>query len=116
MKLDVYCWLQEYHAPGLSPDTVAAWQKVADLLADAGANVKHVSLPHTQYSIACYHVLCVCEVASNMARYDGLQYGEYHLLNVKLWIFTSILVQPCYITLDLFLLFYLFKHFVAYSE
>jgi len=68
--------MQEYHAPGLSSDTVAAWQKVADLLADAGAKVKHVSLPHTQLSIVCYHILCVCEVASNMARYDGLQYGE----------------------------------------
>jgi len=69
-------YVQEYHAPGLSSDTVAAWQKVSDLLADAGAQVKLVSLPHTQLSIVCYHVLCVCEVASNMARYDGLQYGE----------------------------------------
>jgi len=68
--------VQEYHAPGLSSDTAAAWQKVADMLADAGANVKLVSLPHTQLSIVCYHILCVCEVASNMARYDGLQYGE----------------------------------------
>lgn len=66
----------EYHAPGLMSDTVTAWQKVADLMADAGANVKLVSLPHTQLSIVCYHVLCVCEVASNMARYDGLQYGH----------------------------------------
>lgn len=66
---------QEYHAPGTSEDTIRAWQKVADLLADAGAKVIEVSLPHTQLSIACYHVLCACEVASNMARYDSLQYG-----------------------------------------
>ena len=72
-----FCTVQEYHAPGLSSETVLAWQKVADMLADAGANVKHVSLPHTQLSIVCYHVLCVCEVASNMARYDGLQYGQF---------------------------------------
>ena len=76
--------VQEYHAPGLASDTIAAWQKVADLLADAGAKVKTVSLPHTQLSIACYHVLCVCEVASNMARYDGLQYGKcfWHLTSI----------------------------------
>ncbi|TTS81758.1 Glutamyl-tRNA(Gln) amidotransferase subunit A, mitochondrial [Bagarius yarrelli] len=42
----------------------------------AGARVCEVSLPHTQYSIVCYHVLCCCEVASNMARFDGLQYGH----------------------------------------
>lgn len=35
-----------------------------------------VSLPHTCYSIVCYHVLCTSEVASNMARFDGLQYGH----------------------------------------
>lgn len=35
-----------------------------------------VSLPHTPYSIVCYHVLCTAEVASNMARFDGLEYGK----------------------------------------
>lgn len=35
-----------------------------------------VSLPHTCYSIVCYHVLCTAEVASNMARFDGLEYGK----------------------------------------
>jgi aspartyl-tRNA(Asn)/glutamyl-tRNA(Gln) amidotransferase subunit A len=66
----------EYHAPGMSLETRDTWQKVADLLANAGAVVRQVSLPHTQLSIACYHVLCACEVASNMARYDGLQFGH----------------------------------------
>lgn len=40
-----------------------------------GARVVQVSLPHTQYSIVCYHILCCVEVASNMARFDGLEYG-----------------------------------------
>lgn len=43
---------------------------------DAGAKVTEVSLPHTQYSILCYSVLCCAEVASNMSRYDGIEYGE----------------------------------------
>lgn len=66
---------QEYHAPGLSAETVAQWSRVADMFEGAGARVKEVSLPHTQYSIVCYHVLCHTEVASNMARFDGLEYG-----------------------------------------
>lgn len=66
---------QEYHAPGLSEETVAQWQRVADMFERAGARVEQVSLPHTQYSIVCYHVLCHTEVASNMARFDGLEYG-----------------------------------------
>ncbi|KAK5885973.1 hypothetical protein CesoFtcFv8_017056 [Champsocephalus esox] len=67
---------KEYHAPGLSEETVAQWSRVADMFERAGARVKQVSLPHTQYSIVCYHVLCSTEVASNMARFDGLEYGH----------------------------------------
>ncbi|XP_017287219.1 glutamyl-tRNA(Gln) amidotransferase subunit A, mitochondrial [Kryptolebias marmoratus] len=67
---------KEYHAPGLSEETVVQWSRVADLFERAGARVEQVSLPHTQYSIVCYHVLCNTEVASNMARFDGLEYGH----------------------------------------
>ncbi|CAN0350630.1 unnamed protein product [Lampetra planeri] len=67
---------EEYHAPGLSADVLAAWSRAAELLEAGGARVERVSLPHTQHSIVCYHVLCTAEVASNMARFDGLQYGH----------------------------------------
>ncbi|XP_074516066.1 glutamyl-tRNA(Gln) amidotransferase subunit A, mitochondrial isoform X2 [Sebastes fasciatus] len=67
---------KEYHAPGLSEETVAQWSRLADMFERAGAQVKQVSLPHTQYSIVCYRVLCHAEVASNMARFDGLEYGH----------------------------------------
>lgn len=46
------------------------------MLEDGGAKVHQVSLPHTQYSIVCYSVICACEVASNMARYDGIEFGK----------------------------------------
>ncbi|XP_061599827.1 glutamyl-tRNA(Gln) amidotransferase subunit A, mitochondrial [Cololabis saira] len=67
---------EEYHAPGLSEEILAQWSRVADMFERAGARVERVSLPHTQYSIVCYHVLCHAEVASNMARFDGLEYGH----------------------------------------
>ncbi|XP_035530128.1 glutamyl-tRNA(Gln) amidotransferase subunit A, mitochondrial [Morone saxatilis] len=67
---------KEYHAPGLSEEIVAQWSRVADMFERAGARVEQVSLPHTQHSIVCYHVLCHAEVASNMARFDGLEYGH----------------------------------------
>ncbi|XP_050390705.1 glutamyl-tRNA(Gln) amidotransferase subunit A, mitochondrial [Patella vulgata] len=66
---------QEYLAPGTTKDVTETWQQVADMLDDAGAKVTSVSLPHTQYSILVYSVLCCCEVASNMARYDGIEFG-----------------------------------------
>ncbi|XP_057714821.1 glutamyl-tRNA(Gln) amidotransferase subunit A, mitochondrial isoform X1 [Corythoichthys intestinalis] len=67
---------KEFYAPGMSEETAAQWSHVTDLLEKSGARVEQVSLPHCQYSIACYHVLCCAEVASNMARFDGLQYGH----------------------------------------
>ncbi|XP_077145744.1 glutamyl-tRNA(Gln) amidotransferase subunit A, mitochondrial isoform X1 [Ranitomeya variabilis] len=67
---------KEYHAPGLSTEILSLWTKAADMLENAGARVVEVSMPHTRYSIVCYHVLCTAEVASNMARFDGLEYGH----------------------------------------
>lgn len=67
---------QEYYAPGLSEDIATEWRRVADMFEREGARVVQVSLPHTQYSIVCYHILCSVEVASNMARFDGLEYGR----------------------------------------
>ncbi|KAM9636618.1 glutamyl-tRNA(Gln) amidotransferase subunit A, mitochondrial isoform 2-T2 [Morphnus guianensis] len=72
---------KEYHAPGLSSEILALWSKAADLFKNAGAKVIEVSLPHTRYSIVCYHVLCTAEVASNMARFDGLEYGHRSDMN-----------------------------------
>ncbi|XP_064629764.1 glutamyl-tRNA(Gln) amidotransferase subunit A, mitochondrial-like [Lineus longissimus] len=67
---------QEYHGPGLETEVLDAWTKAADVFEKAGAKVSRVSMPHTQYSIVCYSVLGPVEVASNMARYDGIEYGH----------------------------------------
>ncbi|KAG8582377.1 hypothetical protein GDO81_008029 [Engystomops pustulosus] len=72
---------KEYHAPGLSSEILSIWTKAADMMEKAGAKVVEVSMPHTRYSIVCYHVLCTAEVASNMARFDGLEYG--HRADIK---------------------------------
>ena len=88
---------QEYHAPGLSQETLEQWSRVADMFESAGARVEQVSLPHTQHSIVCYHVLCHAEVASNMARFDGLEYGMdlFLCLSVHMPLSTVyLLVQP----------------------
>ena len=66
---------QEFHCEGMSEEVLQAWSEVASLLDNAGASVVPVSLPHTHLAIPCYSVLNPCEVASNMSRYDGLQYG-----------------------------------------
>lgn len=66
---------KEYHCTGLSNAVLETWIKVADMLECAGATVTQISLPNTESSIFVYTILNQSEVSSNMARYDGIEYG-----------------------------------------
>lgn len=52
--------------------TYAAVKKLEDL----GAKIINVSLPHTEYGIATYYIIQPSEVSSNLARYDGIRFGD----------------------------------------
>lgn len=67
---------KEYHCVGLSKEVLETWMKVADLFEVNGAHVVDVSLPYTASSIFVYTILNQCEVSSNMARYDGVEFGH----------------------------------------
>ena len=41
-----------------------------------GAQVIDVSLPHTNYGVATYYIVQTSEVSSNLARYDGIRFGN----------------------------------------
>lgn len=41
-----------------------------------GAEIIDISLPHTKEGVSVYYIICPAEVASNMARYDGIRFGE----------------------------------------
>lgn len=60
---------------GLDPDVSARVREAIDGMADAGAELVEISLPHTEYAIATYYVIATAEAASNLARYDGVRYG-----------------------------------------
>jgi aspartyl-tRNA(Asn)/glutamyl-tRNA(Gln) amidotransferase subunit A len=45
------------------------------LLESLGCELMEVSLPYTDYAIACYYILATAEASSNLARYDGVRYG-----------------------------------------
>lgn len=66
---------KEYHCEGMSREVINTWSLVTDLLEQEHAIVRSVSMPHTSVSIAVYSILNQCEVASNMARYDGIEFG-----------------------------------------
>lgn len=66
---------REYRIPGLNPEVDALWQKSADMLRDAGAEVIEITLPHTKYSLPAYYIIATGEASSNLARYDGVRFG-----------------------------------------
>jgi aspartyl-tRNA(Asn)/glutamyl-tRNA(Gln) amidotransferase subunit A len=48
--------------------------KGVDALRRRGCEVKEISLPHTEYAVACYYIIATAEASSNLARYDGVRY------------------------------------------
>ncbi|MCS7252314.1 MAG: amidase family protein, partial [Thermoflexus sp.] len=44
-------------------------------LAELGAEVVEVSLPHTAYALPTYYLIAPAEASANLARYDGVKYG-----------------------------------------
>lgn len=67
---------REYRLPGLRPEMTALWDRGAEMLRDAGAEIVDISLPHSKYALPAYYVIAPAEASSNLARYDGVRYGH----------------------------------------
>lgn len=66
---------REYFAAGIDPAVQAAVRKALAALVSLGAKADEISLPHTDYGIPVYYLIAPAEASSNLARYDGVQYG-----------------------------------------
>src|SRR4029077_20576168 len=53
----------------------AAVRRSIDLLAENGAQVEPVELPHSDYALSAYYLIAPAECSSNLARCDGVRYG-----------------------------------------
>lgn len=65
----------EYFIPGIQPEVEIAVREAIRLLESLGAEVKPVSLPHTEYALPVYYLIAPAEASANLARYDGIRYG-----------------------------------------
>jgi len=66
---------KEYFAKGLDKDVEKIVLGAIKKFEQMGAKVKEVSLPHSEYALACYYIIMPSEVSANLARYDGIKYG-----------------------------------------
>ncbi len=67
---------KEYRVDGMPEEIEALWQAGIGWLRDAGAEIVEVSLPHTRYALPAYYIVAPAEASSNLARYDGVRYGQ----------------------------------------
>ncbi len=66
----------EFFGEGLDHEVGNAVKRGIDKLENLGAKTIEISIPHLEYTVATYYLLCVSEASSNLARYDGLRYGH----------------------------------------
>jgi aspartyl-tRNA(Asn)/glutamyl-tRNA(Gln) amidotransferase subunit A len=66
---------KEYFIKGIQPEVEEKTQAAIDQLKALGAEIREVSLPHTEYALPVYYIIAPAEASANLARYDGIRYG-----------------------------------------
>ena len=66
---------REYQVEGLDPEVKAVTDAAVKQLEALGAEVKEISLPHTEYAIGTYYIIATAEASANLARFEGVRYG-----------------------------------------
>ncbi|HRQ73870.1 MAG TPA: Asp-tRNA(Asn)/Glu-tRNA(Gln) amidotransferase subunit GatA, partial [Phycisphaerales bacterium] len=54
----------------------AALDAAAAALAERGAEIVEIDLPHAEHAVAAYYIVAAAEASSNLARFDGVRYGR----------------------------------------
>lgn len=66
---------REYFPGGMQPDVEMAAREAVKVMMALGAEVREVSLPHTEYALPVYYIIAPAEASANLARFDGVRYG-----------------------------------------
>lgn len=66
---------REYFVEGMEKEVRERVCRAAKVMEELGAMVEETSLPHTEYAVATYYLIATAEASSNLARYDGVDYG-----------------------------------------
>jgi aspartyl-tRNA(Asn)/glutamyl-tRNA(Gln) amidotransferase subunit A len=67
---------REYYIAGLDADVKKTMEEAIETCKRLGAEIREISLPHTDYAVATYYIIATAEASSNLARYDGVRFGH----------------------------------------
>ena len=67
---------KEFTTDDVDVDVKKAVESAIKILEKNGATIKAISLPHAKYALAVYYIIQPTEVASNLARFAGVHFGE----------------------------------------
>lgn len=60
----------------LADEPKRAFQNSLDIMKELGAEIVEVNLDILNYSVAIYYILATAEASTNLARFDGIRYGQ----------------------------------------
>ncbi|MBK27989.1 MAG: Asp-tRNA(Asn)/Glu-tRNA(Gln) amidotransferase GatCAB subunit A [Verrucomicrobiales bacterium] len=67
---------KEFIGAGIDSEVQSVFETAVKQYEELGAEIQEVSLPHTEYGIATYYILATAEASANLARFDGIRYGD----------------------------------------
>ncbi len=68
--------VRELQGEGYEPGVEQTFQVALERFAALGAEIVEVSLPHAPYGLPAYYLIAPSECSSNLARFDGVRYGN----------------------------------------
>lgn len=67
---------QAWNVEGIDPAVRFATEQAIEAMRSLGADVREVDLPYADEALAVYYVLVPSEVSANLARLDGMRFGD----------------------------------------
>lgn len=67
---------RDFLKQGVDPDVLSAFEASVEQLKEAGYVIKDISLPMAPHALAVYYIVMPAEASTNLARYDGVRYGN----------------------------------------
>ncbi len=67
---------EELSGDGIDPGVREAFEQSLKLAEELGATVEPCRLPHAPHALSAYYILAPAECSSNLARVDGVRYGQ----------------------------------------